>query len=225
MKPLVRKLLPLYGFLSICHLILIATGASVWIPISKSLLIPILLVAWVAASGLKTGFSKLIAAALAFCWLGDVLLIKNELFIHGLAVFLTGHIFYILAVTRIKGKGLLQYRPYLVLTVVLYVIGLMMFLFPYLGELLIPVILYAAVISIFLLLCLHTFRKTDRKTAGYFAAGAIFFVLSDSLLAINKFAVSIPWSGIWVMSTYCTAQFLLVYAAILYELPVKRSIE
>ncbi len=225
MRPVVLRLLVVYSFLSVCHLVFIATGVPVWIPLTKFLLIPVLLTAWITATRLETGFSRLVAAALAFCWLGDILLTKDDLFIYGLAAFLTGHIFYILAVVRIKGKGLLQYRPYLVLPVIVYFIGLMKFLFPYLHELRIPVILYATVIGMFLLLCLNTFGKTDRKTAGCFAAGATLFVLSDSLLAINKFAVSIQWSGIWVMTTYCTAQFLLVYAAILYGLSVKKSIE
>lgn len=40
--------------------------------------------------------------------------------------------------------------------------------------------------------------------------GAIFFVCSDSLIAVNKFAIKIPHSGFWVMSSYILAQLLIM---------------
>jgi uncharacterized membrane protein YhhN len=36
------------------------------------------------------------------------------------------------------------------------------------------------------------------------------FLLSDALLAINKFVAPIPMAGFWVMLTYITAQYLIV---------------
>jgi len=42
------------------------------------------------------------------------------------------------------------------------------------------------------------------------AVGAVFFMLSDSLLAINRFVTPLPLSGLWVLSTYYTAQILIV---------------
>ncbi|RYF87580.1 MAG: hypothetical protein EOO03_10470 [Chitinophagaceae bacterium] len=49
-----------------------------------------------------------------------------------------------------------------------------------------------------------------------FIAGAAFFVLSDSLLAINKFHTSLQCSFM-VMVTYCLAQYLVVKGVILLE--------
>jgi len=40
--------------------------------------------------------------------------------------------------------------------------------------------------------------------------GAIFFICSGSLIAVNKFAMKIPHSGFWVMSSYILAQLLIM---------------
>ena len=40
--------------------------------------------------------------------------------------------------------------------------------------------------------------------------GAVFFVTSDSILAINKFYCPVPNPLLWIMSTYLIAQFCLV---------------
>jgi len=44
-------------------------------------------------------------------------------------------------------------------------------------------------------------------------------MLSDSLLAMNMFYVSLPYSHIWIMSTYALAQFLIVYGIICQNPP------
>jgi uncharacterized membrane protein YhhN len=36
--------------------------------------------------------------------------------------------------------------------------------------------------------------------------GALFFVISDSLLAVNKFIQPLPYSGVLVLGTYYSAQ-------------------
>ena len=45
---------------------------------------------------------------------------------------------------------------------------------------------------------------------GWVVAGALLFILSDSLIALNKFLVPIPGSAFFVMSTYAAAQYLIV---------------
>ena len=48
----------------------------------------------------------------------------------------------------------------------------------------------------------------DRASVGV-AVGACFFMLSDSLLATNRFAVALPYAQVWVLSTYYLAQGLM----------------
>jgi uncharacterized membrane protein YhhN len=41
-------------------------------------------------------------------------------------------------------------------------------------------------------------------------AGAAFFMISDSLLALNKFYEPLPFSNISIISTYALAQYSIV---------------
>jgi len=52
-------------------------------------------------------------------------------------------------------------------------------------------------------------RRTD-PSAAWVAVGACFFMLSDSLLAINKFVMPLPLAQLWVLATYYAAQVLIV---------------
>jgi alkylglycerol monooxygenase len=42
------------------------------------------------------------------------------------------------------------------------------------------------------------------------AVGAGFFMLSDSVLALNRFVAPLPMAQFWVLATYYTAQVLIV---------------
>lgn len=73
---------------------------------------------------------------------------------------------------------------------------------------------YAAVICTMLLCSLHIFVKVNAPANRLFLSGAAFFVLSDSLLAINKFYQPFAYAGVCIMLTYCAAQFFIVTAFI-----------
>ena len=183
--------------------------------IVKPLLIPALLLLLFFSKSILPG-KRLLLIGLFFSWLGDVFLLfenKNELFfIFGLVSFLTTHIFYIIYFLRIRSanESLLKKRPILIGLVLLYGITLVWQLFPHLGDLKIPVMVYAAVICSMLLCSLHIFFKVNKKAAVYYLLGAGFFVVSDSLLAINKFYQSFAYAGVFIMLTYCAAQYFIV---------------
>jgi uncharacterized membrane protein YhhN len=40
-------------------------------------------------------------------------------------------------------------------------------------------------------------------------AGSILFMLSDTLLAWNRFRISLPWAAIWILGSYFAALWLL----------------
>jgi uncharacterized membrane protein YhhN len=48
------------------------------------------------------------------------------------------------------------------------------------------------------------------KSFTYVFIGSVLFVLSDSMIAINKFFHPIQNEGILIMSTYIAAQFLIM---------------
>ncbi|MCK9639529.1 MAG: lysoplasmalogenase [Prolixibacteraceae bacterium] len=61
---------------------------------------------------------------------------------------------------------------------------------------------------------LSALNRKDRVPARSFGlvfGGAVLFVLSDCLIAISQFVEKVPYSGLFVMSTYIAAQSLIMY--------------
>lgn len=157
----------------------------------------------------------LLLAALFFSWAGDLFLLfdssESSFFIFGLVSFLTAHIFYI--ILFLQQKKILQpnkkWNPLTILLLLIYTGSLFALLYPTLGALKIPVVVYAAVLSSMLLMALHAFSfKTI--SGRYVIIGAILFVASDSLLAINKFYQPFNAAGLAIMGTYGLAQLSIV---------------
>jgi uncharacterized membrane protein YhhN len=169
---------------------------------------------------INSNLKKWIVAALLFSWLGDVLLMlqgdDSLFFLLGLSAFLMAHVFYILFFHFIRVKENITSRWYLLLTVVIYYTGLMAVLSPGLGDMKLPVRIYGVVISFMLLLALHMIPVKNRKAGLWLMSGAVLFVISDSVLAIDKFYRSLELGGIVVMLTYGMAQFFITEGAIRY---------
>lgn len=182
---------------------------------TKPLLMPLLMLGFYFEIKPVNVFSSILLWGLFFSWIGDVLLmmesVNGRFFIGGLVSFLTAHLMYIWYFTKTSSSkpSYLKSRPVMLLAVLAYVIELVYVLWPHLGGMKIPVVIYAAVIGTMLGFALWQIGKLENIAAGLFTAGALFFVLSDSLLAINKFRSPIPSAGIFIMLTYCLAQYLL----------------
>ena len=183
--------------------------------ISKPLLMPVLAIV-VYSNCAKCSERNFIIAALLFSFLGDSFLLLEDkhplFFIFGLVSFLITHILYIIYFLGIKllGNSLLKTHPYLPLLIAGYGAGLVYFLYPWLGEMKVPVMLYAAIICSMLLCSIHIYKSVQPEVGLQFIAGAVLFVFSDSLLAINKFYQPFQFAAILIMLTYCGAQYWLV---------------
>ena len=177
--------------------------------------------------GLSSNTTKLTIAALCFSLLGDVFLMlvdtSPHFFMIGLICFLIAHIMYVLVFRKSMNKSI---KPYLfIILLCIYAFGLFSFLKDGLGELLIPVVVYMLVI-----LAMATFayiRKGQVSIISYkmVLLGAILFMISDSILALNKFVEPINYSGILIMLTYAFAQYFIIIGLLKQheELPPKRS--
>lgn len=184
--------------------------------IVKPLLMPALTLLLVSATDHSFPRRTLVLTGLFFSWLGDIFLLLESnypiLFVAGLCSFLITHLCYIIYFLSIKAAAgsLIKKQPFYIVLILGYGAGLVWLLFPYLGDLKIPVILYAAVICTMLLCSLHIFLKLTVPSNRYFIAGAMLFVISDSLLAINKFYQPLAFAGTLTMLTYCAAQYFIV---------------
>ncbi len=225
MKPAQLTFYFLFLFVVIADIMLMLTHADQYRYFTKPLLVPMLVMSLlVATPKTKHVRSKtLIILALAFCLGGDILLLfqKDDIiyFQYGLAAFLVGHVFYILFFTRIKpfAKETALFTFICGLGILAYIIFLLVLLWRNLAkdQLEIPVALYAFTIGFLLLSTLNllTNRRMRRITWTYFIPGAAFFVLSDSILALDKFYSEISHANLLIMITYVIAQFLLVAGA------------
>ena len=185
--------------------------------LTKPLLMPLLMIGFYIATVKRNGiFFFLILTALLFSWGGDVLLQMEGMFIPGLVSFLLAHVCYIIYLTKTgKSKqGLVQLKPIIVLPVLLYVLLFLWLLLPYLAALKIPVTVYGITIGTMLLLALNTKHKLQNKTTSLFITGALLFVISDSMLAVNLFAYKHVALSLAVMITYTAAQYSIVKGAI-----------
>ena len=84
----------------------------------------------------------------------------------------------------------------------------------YLNDLRIPIMVYMMVISIMVILAGYRYGRVNKFSFKLIYIGAIFFVMSDSILAYNKFAEPISFSGVWIMGTYMLAQYLITMGTI-----------
>ena len=159
-------------------------------------------------SGSKTPW-VLLMAALGGSLAGDVFLMFPGFFIPGLVSFLVAHLFYV-ALFK-SGQTWFPHRGALAATLG---IGVAMYAFLWAGGL--PPALRAPVAAYVLVIALMAAQAIGRATvlrdapSLWVAIGAGFFMLSDSLLATNRFVTPLPMAQVWVLATYYAAQALIM---------------
>jgi len=168
---------------------------------------------------LNTHTKKFTSLALIMSLIGDILLLfvyKSEyFFIAGLLAFLTAHIMYCLVFLKHRNPTTKPYRFIIILLA--YALGLFSVLKSGLGDLLVPVIVYMCVI---LLMAVSAFLRRGKVNALSFNLvfiGALVFMLSDSLLAVNKFYEPLVLADFSIMFTYALAQLLIVFGLLKQE--------
>ncbi|MFE3848582.1 lysoplasmalogenase [Flavobacterium sp. LB3P45] len=201
--------------ISFAYLLLIILGREDISWFIKPFLVPFLFLAVYSCSDFPS--KKFLLTALLFSWIGDVVLLfadKDELyFIIGLVSFLLSHIAYILLFSKQlriysnKNKAIFWVG---ITAIVVYLMVMLAVLLPRLGDLKIPVIVYAIVLSTMLLVAFKGYLKWNAPANIYILLGAVIFVCSDSILAFNKFYEPLKFSSLLIMSTYITAQYLIV---------------
>ena len=204
-----------YLVISLLFLMLTAVGQTTITGYLKPLLIPFLFFAVIKSEEFPT--KKWLLLALLFSWMGDIILIfaeKSELFfIFGLLAFLFAHLLFIVLFINQEAVVKHKQQNYYWLgfgLVLLYLFGMLSILLPKLGSLQIPVGIYAMTISLMLIETIKGYCNWQQKSKVLILIGAIFFVLSDSVLAFNKFYYAFSGASFLIMSTYLLAQFLIV---------------
>ncbi len=174
----------------------------------------ILWVAWSSPNPVSMRYQRWIVGGTAASTAGDIfLMLPGDFFVHGLVSFLLAHLAFLVALTTDARFGV---RPVALLACLAYGAFNLWALWPSLpDELHIPVIVYIAVLASMggqaVARAWHHVHAHDALAgpAWLAAAGALLFLLSDTLLAWNKFRIVLPWSALWVLGTYYGAMWLL----------------
>lgn len=205
----------LYIAVSVLHLAMIAIGADS--DITKALLMPVLLVA-VAMTVLWTDriqrWTKRRVLAIAFLsvgiiasWAGDVLL--GPTFLLGMGCFALAHVAYILL---FLGPAQRHRLPWWALVYALWYFVLVPVLIPYLGELILPIVIYGIVLA--------GTAATAMGVNHIVAWGGAAFLASDTILAFRLFTPLmegvVPGSvqSIAIMALYTLGQGLIAYGIV-----------
>lgn len=167
----------------------------------------ILALAATAAAPVSGGYRALVCAGLLFSLAGDVfLMLPRDRFVAGLASFLVAHLFYIAAFAPRPPR---LAAPFLLLALLVYGVVLLRALWPRLGGLRAPVAVYAAVLLVMAWQAAARWEVDDTGRALAAAAGAGLFVVSDSVLAWERFREPRAYGQAVVLGTYYAAQWLI----------------
>lgn len=167
----------------------------------------ILLVALLAPAPVTPVYQVLIVAGLVFSLAGDVfLMLPRDRFVAGLVSFLLAHLFYIAAFAVVAGGE--PALPALALFA-LYGAGLLGVLLPRVGSLKVPVAIYAAVLSAMGWQAAAQWVAHDDLRTLLGLVGAVLFLLSDSILALDRFVRSFAAAEALLLATYYLAQWLI----------------
>lgn len=188
---------------------------------SKPLLIPFLFL-FLRRNAVSGQLRNGTLVGLFLSWVGDVLLLWEQehalFFIGGLVAFLIAHLSYgstFWRFARKNGALWLPQRPHVFLGLLALGLSAYGLLFPHLGELRIPVAFYVLAILSMSIAARMVMEQSHYALGGRFLfGGALLFMLSDILLAIDKFMGHFPLSGLLIMMTYVGAQTLLVFGVI-----------
>jgi len=189
--------------------------------ITKPLLMPLLAIyLLLQTKAINSGLKVWIFLALFFSWAGDMFLLFEErssnFFLWRLSAFFVAQVCYIVFFHNIRMREYIRGNALLLLLVIVYYSVLISVLSPYLGKMTLAVRIYGVVLSFMVMLAMHTMLGKNKRAALWMTMGAILFVVSDSLLAFNKFFAAFNNAGLIIMLTYGLAQLFITEGAVKY---------
>lgn len=203
-------------------LIFLSATASVYLQIGQEVtlfsifkpLTTILIIAALVLFGSRKNvrFYYSMLFALCACLLGDVFLLNDAYFVYGLGAFLIGHLMFSYAFVSLGG-----FKPYRFSLLVLGVIGGGFYLYiqPSLGAFSVPVLIYLIVIMLMSWQGVNMAIWQKSPFTLCTASAVILFMISDGVIAINKFVFPFELSSAVVLPTYWLSISLLSYSTIL----------
>ncbi len=156
--------------------------------------------------------------AFTFSWIGDLcMMFSGEFlfFVAAIIAFLAAQLFYIFLFLRtihLSGKRpYLKKNPFWLLAYLAYGIIMYILFFPHLSDVLrVAVFIYIGAILTMSATALNRYGNGHPVSFTLVFAGSLLFVVSDSVIAVNRFLLAVPFEGLLVMTTYIGAQYLIM---------------
>ncbi|MGB4960560.1 MAG: lysoplasmalogenase [Saprospiraceae bacterium] len=157
--------------------------------------------------------SPLFILALIAALFGDIFLMfeSEDFFLLGLGSFMAMQILYTLTFLPDRNTNIKENLPKII-GVLATAIVVLSFLWSTLGEMLVPVAIYTAAICMMVTSAL--IRKNTLTWYLPVVFGVILFLISDALIAFNKFGGSFAAAPYLIILTYMIAQYLIVRGVI-----------
>ena len=167
----------------------------------------IILIAVLSKTPPSSRYRVVIIAGLLFSLVGDILLmLPVDLFIAGLISFLIAQLIYTYA---FRSGRPLRFKYLAMLLFVIYGVLVYAILLPGLNGMAVPVAAYIVVILTMAWQAWDQWDQLRSRWALLAFIGALLFVASDSILALNKFGEPFYAARALTLSTYYTAQWLI----------------
>ena len=162
-------------------------------------------------------------SAFAFSWIGDIFLmlahIKDIFFFAGVGGFFFAQVFYIISFISGRGragKGSIIKQPVWLLPFLVYLVIMIWYLYPGLEGIMRPVIIVYGISLIGMsVAAFNRMGTVNHRSFILVFTGSVFFVLSDSMIAINKFQTEFPKASFIIVATYILAQYLILRGVLL----------
>ena len=193
-----------YLLLALLYLSLMQTD----LPVAQLVVLKVLPIALLLSMAIRSsGAPRYLMIALVFSGCGDVLLslpLENG-FLIGLGAFLIAQLTYAWGFWSGRMQPMRTGAGLRILVLVLYLVGFGTWLLPQTGEMMVAVGLYMAAIATMAV-------SAARHRSGWLLyVGAAVFVISDSIIAVERFAAPFEGSRYAVMGTYYFAQGLISF--------------
>jgi len=224
----------LYVLLAITVIAAETCGYRTLMLCTKPLLMPVLAI-WLLrrTPGVRRFFRHSILAGLTFATLGDTLLMFSGgnygalFFLLGLAAFLGTHIWYLGGfLSEVNWRnGFLRKQPVWTVPFFLFLLVFLYWLWPGIPPgMRLPVTVYALALSSMAMSVVNLRGVFRADMLAFMIAGALLFLFSDCLIAVQKFGHPFPGARAVILSTYLLGQWLIVrgVADRLRHVPVKK---
>ncbi len=155
----------------------------------------------------------IIGAGLIASFIGDLFMMpRRKRFTAGLAAFLFAQVLYALAfLSGIQAR----FAPVPALAILVYGAALFAILYPRLKSMRVPVLVYVLAISAMVLAAVERYMALGSPAALAACAGAVLFLLSDSVLAVDRFVKPFQAAQGVILSAYFAAQALIALSTCL----------